>query len=103
MYEGHNLVVKRCKDRQRKAALCLLGNKCQRCGITDIRVLQIDHIKGRGNQERKSTVDGRGNGIIRKILKMEHPETEYQILCANCNLIKKHENNEVDHGLGWSQ
>lgn len=55
-------------------------------------MLQIDHIDGGGNKEQ-----GRlgGHGIQKKILEMKHPETQYQLLCANHNWLKKYERNEV--------
>ncbi len=73
----------------RKELLKKLGAKCARCGFTDWRALQIDHIKGDGNKERMSTSRSK---IFRMILD-DHGE-RYQILCANCNWIKRYENNE---------
>ena len=77
--------------RLRNAVLAILGGKCVRCGFSDPRALQADHKDGGGNQERKLLGP---HGVFRKILSMEHPEAEYQLLCANCNWIKKHENEE---------
>lgn len=78
---------------QVKAAVYeLLGKSCVRCGFSDIRALQIDHINGGGSKERKRTY---GRMIYLYIL--AHPDesiNELQILCANCNWIKRHENNE---------
>lgn len=71
----------------RNAARIALGDKCVMCGIADPRVLQIDHINGGGNKERKLG----GHKYRQKIL--AHLE-DYQILCANCNWIKKFERNE---------
>ena len=34
-------------------AIIKLGGKCVVCGETDVRILQINHINGGGNQERK--------------------------------------------------
>lgn len=71
--------------------------KCQspKClvpgGCTDIRALQIDHINGGGLK------DVRGQKVYYKILKMakEDAQKEYQLLCANCNWIKRFNRNEV--------
>lgn len=73
-----------------------LGNKCS-CGFSDIRALQIDHIKGGGGKER--SIVGKGNLYlyIRRIM-LKNPEkfkNKYQILCANCNWIKRYTNNEI--------
>lgn len=81
-------------DRDRKHRLdCLIhygGNppKCARCGYSDIRSLCIDHIKGGGNKER------RGHGRFERILVKKNFPEGYQVLCANCNIIKKIENRE---------
>jgi len=62
---------------------------CNACGIDDIDVLCIDHIKGGGKEERKQW----GNGsIFYKKLKKEGFPPGYQVLCWNCNhkkLIKE--------------
>jgi hypothetical protein len=77
----------------REDALIKLGNKCNwpGCTWTDTRAFQIDHIYGGGHKERKKL---KAPGIHLKILKMNNPESEYQILCANHNVVKKFENKE---------
>lgn len=78
--------------RVRKEALEILGSKCCKCGFSDIRALQIDHINGGGNRERKEKGDyAMYKGVIL------NPE-KYQLLCANCNWIKRHENHENGTG-----
>ena len=81
------------KQRRRNAVLVLLGDVCKRCGFSDKRALQIDHIWGGGRQEYKRLYDC--YTMCAKILKMDKPEDEYQILCANCNWIKRCENGEI--------
>jgi len=66
------------------------GKKCRRCGFSDIRALQLDHVKGNGAAERRK-FGVNWEGFYRFVLK--HPEW-YQILCANCNWIKRFENGE---------
>lgn len=70
----------------------LLGNKCKNCGNNDIRILCIDHINGGGNKERLKF----GGSYFMKILKEieENNDIKYQLLCCNCNQIKKIENLE---------
>lgn len=70
-----------------------LGDKCAHCGNEDMRVLQIDHIHGGGEKERREIGP---RGIYHKIIKMpiEEAKKEYQILCANCNVIKKYKRKE---------
>lgn len=71
-----------------------LGNKCIKCGITDFRVLQIDHINGGGVKEIK--LYQRQSVYYKNLLKLSEYElkVKYQLLCANCNWIKRYENNE---------
>lgn len=73
--------------RVRAAAIALLGGKCVRCGFSDARALQLDHIHGAGIRDRRSTTTR-----YRAVLK---GSTDFQLLCANCNWIKRCENGEV--------
>ena len=71
----------------------LLGSKCIRCGFSDIRALQIDHVKGYGREERKNFSNY--YVYLRYILnEIKSGSKDYQLLCANCNTIKKVENRE---------
>lgn len=69
-----------------------LGGRCCKCGFDDARALQIDHVHGGGSKERR--LIGRGNGatFYKKVL--ADTENKYQLLCANCNWIKRYENKE---------
>jgi len=71
--------------RTRALVIEKLGGKCIRCGFSDKRALQIDHINGGGLREQKLI---QTSGIHRKIL---HGSDGYQLLCANCNSIKRWE------------
>ena len=73
---------------RRQKIIDLLSGKCCKCGFSDKRALQIDHINGGGSEHRRhcSSV-----GFTKYIL--EHLD-EFQLLCANCNQIKKNLNNE---------
>lgn len=73
----------------REKVFSLLGNKCNRCGFGDIRALQLDHKKGGGKKDRQVLNQ---LAIYRKVIKT--PEN-YQVLCANCNWIKREESNEI--------
>jgi hypothetical protein len=77
----------------RTKAIERLGDKCVLCGFDDMRTLQIDHINGGGTAENKAIGQ---MGVHKRILSMleEELRQEYQLLCANCNWIKKYEKNE---------
>lgn len=81
------------KRMYRKMILTLFNNECARCGFSDVRALQIDHVNGGGRKELSKN----GNtvkylkGVIDSFLKKEN---KYQLLCANCNWIKRVENDE---------
>lgn len=77
------------RAKQRQAIFEVLGDKCVRCGFNDWRALQVDHINGGGNQERKQAISM--SRYYKDILLS--PE-KYQILCANCNQIKRYEDGE---------
>ena len=75
------------QERQRLEALTLLGLKCCRCGFSDYRALQIDHKNGRNRTKRESW-------SIFYTAVLKSPLT-FQLLCANCNWIKRYEDKEV--------
>jgi len=55
-----------------------------------MRALQIDHVNGDGHKERQTR-----KSLNRKIALNLIDTSRYQILCANCNWIKRVENNET--------
>ena len=64
---------------------------CIRCGYSDIRALSIDHINGDGAQQRREL--GGGIGIYRWLQRNDYP-AGYQVLCMNCQYLKRCENAE---------
>jgi RNase P subunit RPR2 len=101
--KSHPKTVKKIKQRYRTKLkmqiMELLGNKCSNpdCyvlgGCKDLRCLQIDHVHGGGCKERKFHSEERYRRIRDKILS---GSKEYQLLCANCNWIKRVENKEQE-------
>lgn len=80
------------RARIKSQIFLLLGDSCKNCGFSDKRALQIDHINGHGTKQREFV---KGSSLYRQILKeIRAGSQEYQILCANCNWIKRFENNE---------
>lgn len=89
-YGDRNFRISEPYRRLRIKALEMLGNKCIKCGFSDVRALQIDHINGGGWDARKKGITG--YKLCGDVLK--NPSL-YQCLCANCNWIKRYENHEV--------
>lgn len=79
----------------------LLGGKCSNPFnlnhgdfIADKRCLQIDHVNGGGNEERKAKGNGNWSFYLNILKKIKAGSKDYQLLCANCNWIKRHINKE---------
>ncbi len=64
---------------------CLVTNRCR-----DIRCLQIDHIDGGGTGETRNY----SKFLMYYLQNKSEAKQKLQVLCANCNWIKKHENKE---------
>ena len=77
--------------KQRIEILELLGCKCVKCNFNDDRALAIDHKFGGGTKERETVGGGYYSHVLKKI---KSGSNDYQILCFNCNQIKKIENKE---------
>jgi hypothetical protein len=101
--ERYSKDVKKYRDHReglRNKAIEKLGRRCSnpRCkwvnedgtiGCTDRRCLQIDHVKGGGKRDRETMCSSM---FIHKVLKDK--TGAYQLLCANCNWIKRVDNKE---------
>lgn len=81
-------------DSVRLKCLDVLGRKCIRCGYdSDVRALQIDHINSDGRLDRKGPGKKSGGSYYHHIFK-NLDSGRYQVLCANCNVIKRAEAQE---------
>jgi hypothetical protein len=65
---------------------------CARCDYSDLRALTIDHINGGGGAHRRQ-LNG-GGWRTYSWLRASHYPVGYQVLCMNCQFIKKLENGE---------
>lgn len=78
--------------RLRAELLAYLGNACRRCGFDNPLALQVDHVNGGGSIERRSGAYGWGpRSLLNRV--RATPEL-FQLLCANCNIIKRFETGE---------
>lgn len=89
----------RCTTNARRQAYRLqifdkLGHQCKHCGFADKRALQIDHVFG-GSKHGK--LDGIDIALYKKVL--ADTTGRFQILCANCNWIKRYTNHELKKGI----
>lgn len=76
----------------------LLGDRCAKCSFSDKRALQIDHVNGHGLRERSNPRISDSKYYYLVVCKsVLNNENKYQMLCANCNWIKRYENKES----GW--
>lgn len=80
--------------KRRLEILSLFGRVCARCGFKDWRALQIDHVNGGGTTARK--ILPHSNSALLKIIKAN--PGRFQVLCANCNWIKRCEKGELRYG-----
>lgn len=88
MLGGHKIDVAKRQFRLRLSLIKMLGGKCVKCGIDNPFLLCFDHINGDGYQDRKSRSS---NGLLASIAR---PPERFQLLCHNCNYLKKLENQE---------
>ena len=89
--EKKHLAHLRWYAKLKQTVISAYGGKCIKCNYLDIRALQIDHINGDGASHRKQT--GAGSRFYQWLKNNNFPEG-FQILCANCNSIKRVENLE---------
>lgn len=80
---------RRLRYLRRQEIILFLGNKCVKCGFMDWRALQIDHILGGGTKETHGWSQSKFFDDVRS------NREKYQLLCANCNSIKRIENGEL--------
>jgi hypothetical protein len=81
---------RRCRAKLRQRIFDKLGHACVKCGFADERALCIDHVNGGGRQEKLAIRNQ--HKFLKKVI--DDTSGAYQILCANCNMIKMVENRE---------
>jgi len=69
----------------RLAAIVKMGGVCTECGEDDLRVLDINHVNGKG--KRKGTAARYAECC--NVLNQKKPPKNLNILCCNCN--RRHE------------
>ena len=93
--DKRNLREKKLRKYWRDELINVLGGYiCKECNYNKSKIpLQIDHIKGNGRQERKKNSDT--SRYYKKYAKEPNlARKTLQVLCSNCNQIKKFANKE---------
>ena len=67
--------------------------ECKTCGDTEYDGLSMDHIAGGGKKHAKE-IGGCGTALTMWLIRNNYPGG-FQVLCMNCQWIKRHENHEV--------
>jgi hypothetical protein len=67
---------------------------CAVCNTSDVQMLHLDHILGKGNLERNSFASYDAYIQYLESLTIEEFKIKYAVLCANHNAIKVYENKE---------
>jgi len=93
--ETGKVYIRNERRKLRKKLLSIFGNKCINCGFSDFRALQIDHINGGGKKEMRSFGNARNYYSYLSKLSVAELKAKYQLLCANCNWIKRYNNKEI--------
>ena len=76
------------------AHYCLGGDiVCARCGFSDIAALSLDHISGNGAEHRRTVSKTGGTQFYSWVKRNGYPEN-FQVLCMNCQYIKREESGE---------
>lgn len=81
-------------QRQKERVFALYGSICVKCGFSDKRALQLDHVQDDGHKHRRTRRDGRRTTDCRRAwadAAHSYQPDRFQILCANCNWIKRGE------------
>lgn len=76
------------KKKKKLAAVAHLGGKCVVCGERDFRCLEVDHVENDGYLEKVP----RDSTYYNKVMKDD--TGRYQLMCSNCNSIKRYEHRE---------
>lgn len=83
--ELHRKQSRESKARLKAVLFDMYGHVCVRCGFDDKRALTLDHKNNNGNEERRLLGE---RGVYLKA-KNNYLPNEYQILCMNCQFIKR--------------
>lgn len=87
-------------SRRVRAIKKIMGEhpSCVVCGNTDLRVLEINHLDGGGQEDCKKY--GGNINLYRAIVNGTRPTNDLDIRCVNCNRLYDYERGMRDDGRG---
>jgi hypothetical protein len=88
----HRISAARTQMRQRYRDMlfeALGGAKCIKCGFSDRRALCFDHINGDGTKKMHHEEMKDHHNFVKYARNPELARKTFQVLCANCNAIKR--------------
>ncbi len=86
--EAARQVMRTSRQRRRLRAMTIVGRgviKCDRCGVDDPRILEINHLNGGGRAERRASEHDQN--LYGPILRGERDLDDLNLLCRPCNAI----------------
>lgn len=69
------------------------GYKCNRCSVTDLRLLCLHHVDGSGSQQRRDIFGcpyQGGSKFYAWLIKQGFPVIKFESLCANCHTMERY-------------
>lgn len=72
----------------KQTILQMYGNSCCKCGYSNIKALQLDHIVPIKRKGYASRGVDTGGALWRAVAIGKLPREDFQLLCANCHAIK---------------
>lgn len=78
-----------------------LGGRCIKCGISDIRVLTINHINPVIPARARIKTVGTGYRLYSNLLRGKGSLSELELRCFNCNTIYEYERGRLRYPVGW--
>ena len=92
--DGGKATMKRLLAKHRAVGMALVDEAklagCKDCGITDVRVLEFDHVPERG-PKRYGIM-----GVLASTHRLKEELAKCDVVCANCHAIRTRE-----RGQGW--
>lgn len=95
--------IKKTKEERKKELkqiklkiLSHYGNKCFCCKEDKIKLLTVDHIENNGREHGNSKRRYKGAILYLHLIKLNYPKG-IQILCFNCNIGRRNNNNICPH------